>query len=71
MDKDLDEHFSKEDMGNSLVVQWLGLGDFTAGAQVRSLAWELRFCKQGGMAKKTKQAKNKTKKDMKMAIRFK
>ena len=28
--------------GNSLAVQWLGLGTFTAGAQVQSLIGELR-----------------------------
>ena len=31
--------------GNSLVVQWLGLGAFTAGVWVRSLVGELRSCK--------------------------
>ena len=29
--------FKKLTCGNSLVVQWLGLGTFTAGARVRSL----------------------------------
>ena len=31
--------------GTSLVVQRLGLGTFTAKAQVQSLVWELRSCK--------------------------
>ena len=38
--------------GNSLVVQCLGLGAFTAGAQVRSLVRELRSRKPRGVAKK-------------------
>ena len=37
---------------NSLVVQWLGLGAFIAGARVRSLVGELRYCKLRGVAKK-------------------
>ena len=36
-------------IGNSLVVQWLGLCAFT----------ELRFCKPGGIAKKEKEIKEK------------
>ena len=39
-------------LGNSLAVQWLGLGAFTAGAQVQSLVGKLRSCKPCGMAKK-------------------
>ena len=39
-------------LGNSLAVQWLGLGTFTAGAQVQSLVRELRSCKLCGVAKK-------------------
>ena len=39
--------------GNSLAVQWLGLGAFTAVAQVQSLVGELRSCKPHGVAKKT------------------
>ena len=36
-------------LGNSLVVQWLGLCTFTAeGVWVPSLVWELRSCKQHG-----------------------
>ena len=38
--------------GNSLVVQWLRLGSFTARAQVQSLVRKLRSCKPWGMAKK-------------------
>ena len=38
--------------GNSLVVKWLGLGAFTARAQVRSLVREQRSCKLHGAAKK-------------------
>ena len=37
--------------GNSLAVQWLGLGTFTARAQVRSLFRELRSRKPSGAAK--------------------
>ena len=37
---------------NSLAVQWLELGAFTAVAQVQSLVVELRSCKLHGMAKK-------------------
>ena len=36
---------------NSLVAQLLGLGPFTAVAQVQFLLWELRSCKPWGMAK--------------------
>ena len=38
--------------GNSLTVQWLGFGAFTAVAWVQSLVGELRYCKPQGMAKK-------------------
>ena len=31
--------------GNSLAVQWLGLGAFTARARVQSLVGKLRSCK--------------------------
>ena len=41
-------------LGNSLVVQWLGLGAFTAVAQVQSLIGELKSHKPCGMAKKKK-----------------
>ena len=40
--------------GNSLVVQWLGLGGFTAGAWVWSLVGELRSCNLYDLAKKKK-----------------
>ena len=43
--------------GNSLVVQWLGLGAFTVMAQVQSLVRELRSCKLCGGAKKQKPGK--------------
>ena len=36
------------------MVQWLGLGSFTAGAQVQSLVRELVSCKPHSMAKKKK-----------------
>ena len=36
------------------MVQWLGLGSFTAGAQVQSLVRELGSCKPHSMAKKKK-----------------
>ena len=39
-------------MRNSLVVQWLRLGAFTAGAQVQSLVGELRTRKPRGEGKK-------------------
>ena len=38
--------------GDSLAVQWLGLGAFIAVAWVRSLVGELRFHKLCSMAKK-------------------
>ena len=38
--------------GNSLVVQWLVLGAFTAGARVPSLVGELRSRKLHGVAKR-------------------
>ena len=41
-------------LGNSLVVQWLGLGVLTAGAGVQSLLWELRSHKPRGQKKKKK-----------------
>ena len=34
--------FKMLDIGDSLAVQWLGLGTFTAVAQVQSLVGELR-----------------------------
>ena len=37
--------------GNSLVVQWLGLHAFTAGARVQSLVRELKSCVPCGVAK--------------------
>ena len=36
------------------MVQWLGLGAFTAVAQVQSLVGELRSCKPCGATKKKK-----------------
>ena len=44
-------HDLKEKCGNSLAVQWLGLGTLTAGAQVPSLARELRSCKPRSVVK--------------------
>ena len=38
----LGRHMLKTHEGNSLAVQWLGFGTFTAGAWVRSLVEELR-----------------------------
>ena len=49
--------------GNSLVVQWLRLGTFTAGALVQSLVGELRSHKLHGVAEK----KKKVHWDMRMA----
>ena len=43
---------SKMEGGNSLAVQWLGLGAFTAMAQVHSLVGEPISCKPHGAAKK-------------------
>ena len=40
--------------GNSLLIQWLGLSAFTAGAWVRSLVRELRSCKLHGVVQKKK-----------------
>ena len=44
----------KKKKGNSLVVQWLGLCAFTAGAQVQSLVRELRSREPHSVAKKKK-----------------
>ena len=41
-------------VGNSLAVQWSGLGAFTHAAQVPSLVGELRSCKLLGVIKKKK-----------------
>ena len=50
---------NKNRMGNSLVVQWLGLWVFTAGAQVQSPVGELRSYKQHGTTKsRTKEWKD-------------
>ena len=43
--------------GASLTVQWLGLSIFTAGAQVQSLARELKSCKLSGTVGGKKQKK--------------
>ena len=40
--------------GNSLMVQWFGLGPFTDEAQVQSLVWELWSHKPLGIAKEKK-----------------
>ena len=42
--------FKTPSFGNSLAVQWLGLGTFTASAQIQSLVRELRSCKPRGQA---------------------
>ena len=43
------------ELGNSLAVQWLGLGTFTEVAQIQSLVGELRSRKsQHGQKKKKK-----------------
>ena len=44
----------QEVTGNSLMIQWLGLGAFTVGGQVKSLVKELRSLKLHGLAKKKK-----------------
>ena len=44
--------------GNSLVVQWLGLGTVTARAWVQSLVRELRSCKLCGVTKTKQQQQN-------------
>ena len=48
-------------MGNSLVVQWLGLGAFTARARVHSLVRELKSCKPCGVARKIKKERKEKK----------
>ena len=45
--------------GNSLAVQWLGLGAFTALAQVQSLVRELRSRTQAAWCGQTKQNKTR------------
>ena len=55
-------------MGNSLAVQWLGLGTFIAGAWFKSLVRELRSCKLcGGAKNKTKQNKKTGKESYEVA----
>ena len=51
---------NKKEHGNSLVVQWLGLCAFTAGAQVQSLVGELRTYKLRSVAKLKKKKTKKT-----------
>ena len=43
-----------QNLGNSLAVQWLGLGALTARAGVQSLVGELRSCTQRGTTEKKK-----------------
>ena len=52
--------------GNSLVVQWLGIGTLTAGAQVPSLAKELKSYTPLGEAKKQTNTNNNNKKPKQM-----
>ena len=52
MSKSTEELLQNSPLGNSLEVQWLGLGALTAVAQVQSLVGELRSCKPHGVAKK-------------------
>ena len=47
-------HTQTLQIGNSLADQWLGLGIFTAGAQVGSLIGDLRACKPWVWPKKKK-----------------
>ena len=42
-------NYKRRNSGNSLAVQWLGLGAFIAGAQVQSLVGELRSHKLRGV----------------------
>ena len=46
-------------LGNSLAVQWLGLGTFTAVAQVQSLVRELRSRKPQSVATKKRKKRIK------------
>ena len=46
--------FKVSEVWNSLMIQWLGLGAFTVGGQVKSLVKELRSLKLHGLAKKKK-----------------
>ena len=45
------------------MVQWLGLGTFTAAAWVQSLVGELKSCKLHGVAKKKKKEKKNKKRE--------
>ena len=54
------KHTSNNPLGNSLAVQWLGPGAFTARAWVQSLVEELRSCKLHGAAINKKKNKNKS-----------
>ena len=55
----LEEAKKNERGGNSLAVQWLGLGAFTSVAWVQSLVGEVRSCKPRGTAKKKKKKKER------------
>ena len=57
MSKSTEELLQNSPLGNSLEVQWLGLGALTAVAQVQSLVGELRSCKPHGVAKKNPKTK--------------
>ena len=46
---DLIFHLKKLEKGSSLLVQWLGIGTFTAPAWVHFLVVELRSCKSCGL----------------------
>ena len=46
--------------GNSLAVQWLGLGSFMSGAWVQSRVRELRYCKRVDTVKKKKKEQKRT-----------
>ena len=52
--KNIKKKKEENSLGNSLVVQWLGLGSLTAVAQVQFLVGELRSRKPRGKAKKRK-----------------
>ena len=51
-------------MGIPLAVQWLGLGAFTAGAQVQSLVREPRSCMLHRTVKKKKKEEKEKKRNI-------
>ena len=58
MDQEKHKEKKKKNLGNYLVVQWLGLCASTAGLQVQSLVKELRSHMPRGIARKQSKTNN-------------